>query len=138
MTKPLEPVYAALDECGIAWVDADWAPAKPPQPPYAVVLDRVDAMGADERVMALRHTVTVVLHEGAGMRARRDLEWALAKRDLFFEAEPPEYDYDLKLFEEGFYEIEFIEKRSDENDHRQAQAGKGNHGRLVPGVHPGI
>lgn len=107
-------IYAALEECGIPWDEPDFAPGKPPEPPYACVCDDQRFDGSDFHVGLDLHGVTVRLYANKRSEARQALSHALARRNVKHFMAEQAYDYETKLFETEYEIDDFYEKWEDE------------------------
>lgn len=107
-------VEEALESAGVPSTYTGWAPLRPPAPPYAVLVDEVDTLGADGFVMAYRHSLSVELYtQGKGEEVRGRLASELASRGIHFRQNTPVYLYELKQYETVFELDDFYEKASD-------------------------
>ena len=111
-------ITGAIDAIGIQWAEPDFAPRKPPEPPYAYMRDTLEYDGSDERTGMVGHDTRVYLMDDGSPLHRRNrvlLARELARRGVHFRQYPSEYSYELKLFETEYdiYET-YFEKWSDE------------------------
>ena len=121
-SETIAKVQAVLDAAGIAHTHVSWAPLRPPAPPYALILDEVETLGADSLVMAYCRSVSIELYtDGKGEETCGKLAFALADAGFPFHRSQPVYLYSEKLYETTFDLGDFYEKRSSFND---LQAGE--------------
>lgn len=107
-------VEEALESAGVPCTYTSWAPLRPPAPPYAVIVDEVETLGADGFVMAYRHSMSVELYtQGKGEELRERLAQELASRGIHFQQGAPVYLYEQKTYETVFQLEDVFEKRSD-------------------------
>lgn len=111
-------IDAAIDGCGIEWAEATFAPRKAPEPPYATVRDELRYEGSDEHVGMVGHDTRILLYDkgdAAGRAMRESLARALAGLGAPFTRYPPDYSYELKLFETEFaFDETYYEKWSEQ------------------------
>ena len=113
MTSRLD-IEEALESAGVPCTYTSWAPLRPPAPPYAVIVDEVETLGADGLVMAYRHSMSVELYtQGKGEEVRAKLAQELALRGIHFQQSTPVYLYEQKTYETVFQLEDVFEKRSD-------------------------
>lgn len=112
-----QDITGALDSCGIPWAEPSFAPRKPPEPPYALVLDTYEYDGSDMHIGMIGHDTRILLHDigdSSGRATRYALAVALASANVHFTQYPADYNYDLKLYQSE-YEIDetYYEKWSE-------------------------
>lgn len=108
-------VEEALAKAGVTYTYTGWAPLRPPAPPYAVLVDEIETLGADGLVMAYEHSMSIELYtEGKGEETRRKLALELAFYGIHFQQMQPIYLYEQKMYETVFELEDFYEKVSEE------------------------
>lgn len=113
MTSRLD-IEEALESAGVPCTYTSWAPLRPPAPPYAVIVDEVETLGADGLVMAYRHSMSVELYtQGKGEEVRARLAQELALRGIHFQQNSPVYLYEQKTYETVFQLEDVFEKESE-------------------------